>query len=249
MSVPSSPSPSPASGSPSGPVSEPVSRPVSGSVAGSPSGPMSGSPSGSAGGSPSGPMSGSPSGSSPGSSPGSSSPFVRAAETLEGVTALDPVVSAVRPLADALVAHPLRRDLLRGAWLGHAVHPLLTDAPIGFWTSAVVLDLAGGREARGPAQRLVGLGLLTALPTALTGWAEWTGTGPREQRVGVVHAVSNVVAVGLFTASWRARRADRHVAGVALGLAASSALGVGGFLGGHLVSARKVSSRHPRFEG
>ena len=67
-------------------------------------------------------------------------------------------------------------------------------------------------------------------------------------RVGVVHAVSNVVALGLFTASWRARSADRHVRGTALGLAASSALGVGGLLGGHLVSARKVSSRHPDFE-
>jgi uncharacterized membrane protein len=174
---------------------------------------------------------------------------VLAVERLEGVTALDRVVGAVRPLADALVADPVRRDLLRGTWLGHAVHPLLTDVPIGFWTSAVVLDLVGGRGARRSAQRLVGLGVASALPVAVTGWAEWSGTGQREQRVGVVHAVSNAVAVALFTASWRARRSERHLTGVALGLAASSALGVGGFLGGHLVSARQVSSRHPDFEG
>jgi uncharacterized membrane protein len=171
-----------------------------------------------------------------------------AAESVENLTALDPVVRAVRPLADALVAEPFRRDLLRGAWLGHALHPILTDVPIGFWTSAVVLDLVGGRGAHRPAQRLIGLGVLSAVPTAVTGWAEWSGTGQREQRVGVVHAVSNVAALGLFTASWRARRAHRHLTGVALGLAASSALGVGGFLGGHLVGARKVSSRNPRFE-
>jgi uncharacterized membrane protein len=169
-------------------------------------------------------------------------------EQLEGATALDPVVNAVRPLAAALVADPARRDLLRGAWLGHALHPVLTDVPIGMWTSAVVLDLVGGRRARPAAQRLVGIGVLAAVPTAVTGWAEWSGIGQREQRVGVVHAVSNVVALGLFTASWRARSADRHVRGTALGLAASSALGVGGLLGGHLVSARKVSSRHPDFE-
>jgi uncharacterized membrane protein len=168
-------------------------------------------------------------------------------DRLEGATALDPLIRAVQPLADALVSDPARRDLLRGTWLGHALHPPMTDVPIGFWTSALVLDLLGGAQARPAAQRLVGLGILSALPTAVTGWAEWSATGTREQRVGVVHAVSNVAALTLFTASWRARRADRHKAGAALGLVASSALTLGGYLGGHLVSARKVSSRHPAF--
>ncbi len=129
-----------------------------------------------------------------GARPSTSSPFVTAAESVEDLTVLDPVVRAVRPLADALVAEPFRRDLLRGTWLGHALHPILTDVPTGLWTSAVVLDLVGGRGARRPAQRLVGLGVVSAVPTAVTGWAEWSGTGQREQRVGVVHAVSNVVA-------------------------------------------------------
>jgi uncharacterized membrane protein len=168
-------------------------------------------------------------------------------ERLEETAALDPVVRAVRPLADALVASPLRRDLLRGKWLGHALHPLMTDAPIGFWVSAGVLDLAGGADARPSAQRLIGLGILTAVPTALTGWAEWSGTGQREQRVGVVHAVSNAAAVALYTSSWAARRNGRHRRGVVLGLAASGALGLGGYLGGHLVTARKVGSRNPAF--
>jgi len=164
---------------------------------------------------------------------------------LERARGLDPVVRAVRPLADALVADPARRDLLRGRWLGHAVHPLLTDVPIGFWTSAVTLDLLGGRSSRTAARRLVGLGVLAAVPTAVTGWAEWSGTGEREQRVGVVHAVSNVVALALFAGSWRARRHGRHLRGRTTALAASGALGLGGYLGGHLVSVRKVSSRNP----
>jgi uncharacterized membrane protein len=181
--------------------------------------------------------------------PSTSTPlFVELVEQLEEASSLDPVVDAVRPLADGLVADPLRRDVLRGAWLGHALHPLLTDLPIGFWSSAVALDLAGGRAARPAARRLTGLGVLSAVPAAVTGWAEWSGTGQREQRVGVVHASANVVALTLFAASWRARRRDHHLRGAALGLVASSALGVGGFLGGHLVSARKVSSRHPAFE-
>ena len=175
-------------------------------------------------------------------------PTVTLTERLESASALDSVVRTVRPLADALVASPARRDALRGTWLGHALHPLMTDLPIGFWTSALVLDLAAGPTARPATTRLVGLGVLTALPTAVTGWAEWAATGQREQRVGVVHAASNVVALTLFTASWAARRRGSYARGKSLGLAATSALGLGGYLGGHLVSARKVSSRHPRFD-
>jgi uncharacterized membrane protein len=185
----------------------------------------------------------------PSSSSSSSQPaHITWTQRLEGLTALDPVVRAVRPLAGALVSDPVRRDLLRGAWLGHAVHPILTDMPIGLWTSATVLDLLGGPGARPAAQKLVGLGILSAVPTAITGWAEWSGKEDRVQRVGVVHAVSNAAAIGLFAASYRARRNDQHVRGKALALVASSALGFGGYLGGHLVSARKVSSRHPAFE-
>jgi hypothetical protein len=125
----------------------------------------------------------------------------------------------------------------------------MTDLPIGLWTSAITLDLVGGPDARTAARKLVGLGVLTALPTAVTGWAEWASAGEREQRVGVVHAVSNVVALTGFVASWRARRRGAHVRGAALALASSTALAVGGYLGGHLVSARKVSTRNPAFDG
>ena len=189
-----------------------------------------------------------PTSQSNGSGPSASTPpTVSWTERLEGVAALDPVIRAVRPLADALVANPTRRDLLRGTWLGHALHPLMTDLPIGLWTSSVVLDLMGGPGARPAARRLVGLGVLTAAPTAVTGWAEWSATGQREQRVGVVHAASNVAALVLFASSWSARRSDQHARGAALGLAGSSALALGGYLGGHLISARKVSSRHSAF--
>jgi uncharacterized membrane protein len=119
------------------------------------------------------------------------------------------------------------------------VHPTITDVPIGLWTAAVTLDLLGGKGARPAAQRLVGLGVLAAAPTAWTGWAEWSGAPAEQQRVGVVH----VAAVGLtvigFVASWRARRRGEHARGVALGQAAAAALVATGFLGGHLSAMRK----------
>ena len=160
---------------------------------------------------------------------------------LESAPALDPLVRAVRPLADAIVADPARRDALRGAWLGHPLHPVLTDLPVGLWTSAVTLDLVGGRAAQPAATRLVGLGLLLAGPTAWSGWADWSALDQPQQRVGVVHAVSNGVAVVLFASSWLARHRGQNGRGRSLGLAAASVLGVGGYLGGHLVASRAAT--------
>lgn len=167
---------------------------------------------------------------------------------LEDERRLDVLVDLIRPVASALVAAPGRRDLLHGTWMGHALHPLLTDLPIGFWTSANVLDVLGGHQSRPAATRLVALGVVSAAPTALTGWAEWAATSRPNQRVGVVHAFSNTIAIGLYATSWRARRRGRHGRGVLLGLAGATAATVGGYLGGHLTAARKVSTRHPAFD-
>lgn len=165
---------------------------------------------------------------------------------LEQLEALDPVVRAFEPLADALVANRTVRELLHGKPLGHAAHPLLTDLPIGAWTSAAVLDLTGGSESA--ARTLVGFGVLTAVPTAVTGWAEWSTLAPETKRVGVVHANWNVVALSLYAASWLARRRGSHGAGVALGLAGGLAVTAGGFLGAHLAIGRRVSTHHPAFD-
>ncbi len=174
-------------------------------------------------------------------------PLVGLARSLEGEARLDGAVDALRPVADALVADDARRDLLLGRQLGHAVHPLLTDAPIGAWASAVLLDLVGGEESRAAAQRLVGIGVLAAVPTAVTGLAEWAHLGRRDARVGVAHAAGNSLALGLFAASWLARRRGRHASGVVLGLAGAGAVGASGFLGAHLAVARNVSSRDAAF--
>ena len=126
------------------------------------------------------------------------------------------------------------KDLLSGTWLGHPLHPLLTDIPIGSFTGATVLDLVGGRRSRWAADRLLDLGVLSALPTALAGAADWSDTYGEEMRVGVVHALANVAGVGLYAASAVLRRGDRRNAARALGLAGMAVMSVGGYLGGHL---------------
>ena len=166
---------------------------------------------------------------------------------MESARVLDVPARLLQGLAAVLTASPARRDALLGMPAGHALHPVLTDLPIGFWTSATVLDLVGGKQSRPAATRLLALGLLAAVPTSVTGLAEFEATGQREKRVGVLHVAANSVALACYASSLRARRKDRHTRGVLLALAGSSATGVSGYLGGHLTSVRKVSSRHPGF--
>lgn len=174
-------------------------------------------------------------------------PLVRWTRRLEETTVLDGTVRALAEPVRATFATGARGAALRGDWLGHALHPIMTDLVIGSWTSATVLDVVGGKGSRTAAQRLVGVGLLAVGPTAWTGWAEWSGAQTREQRVGLVHAVSNAVSAGVYVGSWRARRRGQHVKGAGLALAGAAVSGVGAYLGGHLAIARKVGSHHPAF--
>lgn len=135
-------------------------------------------------------------------------------------------------------------DLLRAGLIGHALHPLLTDVPLGCWTAASVLDVRGRREDRGASRWLVGAGLAAVVPTVLTGLAEWARAEPRAQRVGAVHGILNGLATSLYLGSF-VLRPRRHAAGVALALAGATVAGVSGYLGGHLTTARKVGSRDP----
>ena len=167
---------------------------------------------------------------------------------LEGDNRLDPLIARVTPVVDRVFASPEAREVLQGRWLGHAIHPLLTDLPLGLWTATNVLDLMPVPGSRESAQRLLALGLVSAPVVVVTGWAEWRDTETREQRVGLVHAALNASGLVLYGLSLMSRRCDRHRAGVALALGGSVAVAAAGYLGGHLTAVRKVSSRHPGFD-
>src|SRR5436190_600723 len=183
-------------------------------------------------------------------------PLRELAERLGEVEALDPVAEKVSDAArQALSSSPALKDAISGTWFGHALHPPLTDLPIGAWTSATLVDLLGGREGRRAADRLIGIGILTALPTAITGlsdWADSTALDDTIQRAGAVHAAANVTALVLYSASLAARRRNHRGRGVLYGLAGAAAMSVGGYLGGHLSFAKGLGvdqttfHRHPR---
>ena len=129
------------------------------------------------------------------------------------------------------------KDLLSGTWMGHALHPLLTDVVIGSWVSASLLDLLGGAECEKGAERLIAVGIAAYPPTALTGLVDWADGEPGNdevRRVGLVHAGLNAVGLGLYACSLRSRRQGKHARGVLLALAGSGWMGAAGHLGGHL---------------
>jgi nitrite reductase/ring-hydroxylating ferredoxin subunit/uncharacterized membrane protein len=166
-----------------------------------------------------------------------------AVERLESASVLDGPAEKVAKLVRSSLPAGDVKDLLSGKPLGHALHPLLTDVVIGTWTSATILDLVGGAQARPAAERLVGVGILASLPTALSGatdWADTTVKSPPVRRVGAVHAALNVGALALYGASLAARRRGRQGKGALLGLAGAGVLSASGHLGGHLSYVRGV---------
>ena len=172
------------------------------------------------------------------------------AEQVGRLEALDrPAEAWARKVRGALDPGPLK-DALSGAWLGHALHPLLTDVPIGTWSSATILDVLGGRRSQQAAERLIAIGVLAAVPTAVTGSNDWADTTPADdsvRRIGAVHAVANTLALALYGSSLAARRRRRRGLGVALGLAGLGGLVVGGHLGGHLSYDKAVGVQNTAF--
>jgi nitrite reductase/ring-hydroxylating ferredoxin subunit/uncharacterized membrane protein len=153
---------------------------------------------------------------------------MRLISRLEQDSRLDGAVSAGQRVA-RLIRPGKVRDVLHGVWLGHPLHPMLIQAPVGAWMSASILDFTGGDEKA--ARRLVAVGLGAAVPAALAGAADWSEQHEQQMRVGVIHAAGNVAALGLYAASL-AQRGPR--AGRLLRLAGLAAVSVSGLLGGHI---------------
>jgi hemerythrin superfamily protein/uncharacterized membrane protein len=173
--------------------------------------------------------------------------LVRQVQVLEKSELLDVPVRLVGRLADALLPSPHVEAALRGDWFGHALHPLLTDFPLGAWSSASLLDLFGGRRSRPAATGLVAFGLAMTVPTAATGVAEWKAVGPASRRVGLVHAAANGTATWLYALSLVARLRGKHRRGVVFGLAGGAVATLGGYLGGHLSIVRKMGTADPAY--
>jgi nitrite reductase/ring-hydroxylating ferredoxin subunit/uncharacterized membrane protein len=157
---------------------------------------------------------------------------------LEEAQAFDGVSDRLQAAISATVRPQRLRDLLHGTWLGHSLHPVLVQVPVGAFVSVAVLDLFPG--TRRAATTLIAFGTAGAVPAIAAGWLDWSGLTKDRQRVGLVHAAANAVAVSLYTASLVARLRGRS--GRGLSYAGLSVAGVGAYLGGHLSYARAAGT-------
>lgn len=170
----------------------------------------------------------------------------RVIDAIEGAEPLDGVCHQIRTVAQGVVKPAPMRRFLSGTDLGHPVHPVLVQLPIGLWTSAWVLDLMGLGKTRA-VRTLVGLGVLSALPAVASGLSDWVDTDDAEARVGIVHATVNSAALACFSLSWLRRKSGHHSGALWSTLGATLAT-AGGFLGGHLAYALGVGVDTNAFE-
>ena len=139
-------------------------------------------------------------------------------------------------------------DLLHGTWLGHPLHPVLTDAAIGAWSFAMFFDLMSmfkdSYEARVAADALLELGNYVALPTVLAGLTDFSTVPGGSADTAMMHATVNTAVYSLFLASMKAREDGDRSRAVTYSTIAGSLLMAGAYLGGHLSFSQKVGVNH-----
>ena len=163
-------------------------------------------------------------------------------DRLEELSVLDPLVKPLRSAVSATLRPQSLSDALHGTWLGHPLHAVLVQVPLGAFASASILDLMGGDDAEEGADLLALTGLVSAVPAVLAGANDWSSANPSEQRSGLVHALSNTVGLGCWAASLLARRRGERGKGTLLGLAGMTAMAAGGTIGGHLSYRRALGA-------
>ena len=160
-----------------------------------------------------------------------------------------PLSEAVRALfTNAGAAGQTAKNALHGVWLGHPLHPVLTDVPLGAWTTALALDAreaATGDSGYGRAADFaVGLGLVSAVGAAITGLNDWSETEGRAQRAGLLHGLLNLTATAFIAGSYALRRNGARSAGRA-GTAAGYGIALAAaYLGGNLVYRERIGVTH-----
>jgi len=142
----------------------------------------------------------------------------------------------------------LVKDGLNGVWLGHPLHPAITDIPIGAWTMAQVFDAidatSDSNRYEDAAQVCITTGLVGAVGAAMTGLTDWSDTGGGSRRLGLIHGLMNLTATGLFLTSALMRRRGRTASAVSASATGYGIATAAAYLGGALVYQRQIGPNH-----
>jgi len=171
-----------------------------------------------------------------------------------GLDALaEPLSDAVKnSYAAAGPAGQAAKNALHGVWLGHPLHPVLTDVPVGAWTTAIALDAAAAASGDSgyarAADLAIAVGLTGAVGAAVTGLTDWSETSGKSRRIGLVHGLMNVAATTLFAASYVLRKRGSRAQGQACSATGYAVSMAAAYLGGTLVYDERIGVTHAAIE-
>jgi nitrite reductase/ring-hydroxylating ferredoxin subunit/uncharacterized membrane protein len=165
----------------------------------------------------------------------------------------DPLQTKVNSLfSDQGEAGKQIKNFLNGVWLGHPLHPMLTDVPVGSWTCTLVLDtlasVTDNDALETAADITLATGLAAAAGAAVTGMTDWTDTYGMERKLGLLHGVTMVSSVLAYSCALIARLTGSRTAGVALANTGYALMSAGAYLGGDQVYDLGYAVNHTAFE-
>jgi nitrite reductase/ring-hydroxylating ferredoxin subunit len=158
------------------------------------------------------------------------------------VATFDKAIEPARKAVLAALRPPALKDFLHGTWLGHPLHPVLVQVPVGTWISAGLLDAVP--PWRPAATALIGTGVAASIPAALAGAADWSEQEAGVRRLGAIHAALNTVALGLYVGSLVARGRARGGLGRGLAYGGLCLASASAAIGGHMSYAQSAGVSH-----
>ena len=163
-------------------------------------------------------------------------------DRIADVPTFDKAIDPARRAVLAALRPPAVKDFLHGTWLGHPLHPLLVQVPVGTWLSAGLLDAVP--PLRPAATAMIGTGVVAAVPAALAGAADWSEQEPGVRRLGALHALLNTVALGFYVGSLVARGKGRGGLGRVLSYSGLGMATLSASIGGHMSYAQSAGASH-----
>ncbi|TFV53414.1 Rieske (2Fe-2S) protein [Blastococcus sp. TF02A-35] len=163
-------------------------------------------------------------------------------DRIADVSAFDKAIEPARKAVQGALKPGAVKDFLHGTWLGHPLHPVMVQVPVGSWVSAGLLDAIP--PMRPAATLLIGTGVAAAVPAALSGAADWSEQEVGVRRLGALHAVLNTAALGLYVGSLVARGRGRGGLGRVLSYAGLGLAGGSAAIGGHMSYAQSSGASH-----
>jgi nitrite reductase/ring-hydroxylating ferredoxin subunit/uncharacterized membrane protein len=166
----------------------------------------------------------------------------------------EPLSKAIRSGYEAAgEAGQRAKNAVHGVWLGHPLHPVFTDVPLGAWTTSLVLDAAGAatgdRGLNRAADLAIAVGLAGAAGAAVTGLTDWSETSGRARRTGLVHGLLNIAATTLYAAAYVLRRNGSRAAGQSCAIAGYGIAAGAAWFGGELVFDQRIGVTHAAVDG